>query len=175
MRMIVVGIVALVALASMQTVRVVRAQGTVNLTLEGWSSSDAENRLLQQIVDTFNKANTGKISVKLNQVPDYDTTLAKDLASGNPPDVFYVDEFRLKDLVQAKALAPIGDKMTNVDDFYPSLKDAFNGSANSVRSVLPIVSVRRERRHRRGNLYGLEGNAGRQRRGFFRASAAAFS
>ena len=114
-----------VALASMQPVRSVRAQGAVNLTLEGWSSSDAENKLLQQIVDTFNKANTGKISVKLNQVPDYDTTLAKDLASGNPPDVFYVDEFRLKDLVQAKALAPIGDKMTNVDDFYPSLKDAF--------------------------------------------------
>ncbi len=116
---------SLLALASMQPVRAVRAQGAVNLTLEGWSSSDAENRLLQQIVDTFNKANTGKIAVKLNQVPDYDTTLAKDLASGNPPDVFYVDEFRLKDLVQAGALAPIGDKMTNVDDFYPSLKAAF--------------------------------------------------
>ncbi|HVO71942.1 MAG TPA: ABC transporter substrate-binding protein [Aggregatilineaceae bacterium] len=104
---------------------VAKAAGAVQLTLEGWASSDAENKLLQQIIDGFNKANDGKISVKLNQVPDYDTTLAKDLASGTPPDVFYVDEFRLKDLVKAGALAPVGDKMTNVDDFYPSLKDAF--------------------------------------------------
>ncbi len=101
------------------------AQSAVNLTLEGWASSDAENKLLQQIVDGFNKANAGKYQVKLNQVPDYDTTLAKDLASGTPPDVFYVDEFRIKDLVKAGAVAPIGDQMTNVDDFYPALKDAF--------------------------------------------------
>src|SRR5579859_4205600 len=100
------------------------AGAATNLTLEGWSSSPSENQLLQQIVDSFNKANPD-LSVKLNQVPDYDTTLAKDLASGSPPDVFYVDEFRLPDLVNAGAIQPIGDKLQNVNDFYPSLKTAF--------------------------------------------------
>lgn len=102
---------------------IVRA-APVNLVLEGWSSSPSENQLLQQIVDTFNK-NNPDIQVKLNQVPDYDTTLAKDLASGSPPDVFYVDSFRLLDLVNAGALEPIGDKIDNPDDFYPALKAAF--------------------------------------------------
>ena len=100
------------------------ATAQTKLTLTGWASSDAENKMLQQIVDGFNKANPD-IVVTLNQVPDYDTTLAKDLASGNPPDVFYVDSNRLPDLVKAGQLAPIGDKLTATDDFYPSLKEAF--------------------------------------------------
>jgi multiple sugar transport system substrate-binding protein len=96
----------------------------VQLTLEGWSSSPNENKLLQQIVDTWNK-NNPDIQVKLNQVPDYDTTLAKDLASGTPPDVFYVDSFKLPDLVNAGAIKAVGDQMDKPDDFYPSLKSAF--------------------------------------------------
>ncbi len=116
-------VVATVAL-SLSALMTSRVSAATNLTLEGWSSSPNENKLLQQIVDTFNK-NNPDIVVKLNQVPDYDTTLAKDLASGSPPDVFYVDEFRLPDLVNAGALQPIGDKMQNVEDFYPTLKAAF--------------------------------------------------
>ncbi|MBX3062426.1 MAG: ABC transporter substrate-binding protein [Anaerolineae bacterium] len=114
-----------VALVAMSFAPVVRAQDPVKLTLTGWASSDSENTLLQQIVDTFNEANKGSIEVTLNQVPDYDTTLAKDLASSNPPDVFYVDSNRLPDLVKAGQLLPIGDKLTDAEDFYPALKDAF--------------------------------------------------
>jgi multiple sugar transport system substrate-binding protein len=114
---------ALVAL-SIASFATARAQQPVQLTLEGWSSTPNENQMLQQIIDTFNK-NNPDIQVKLNQVPDYDTTLAKDLASGTPPDAFYVDSFRLLDLVNAGALEPIGDKIEKPDDFYPALKDAF--------------------------------------------------
>ena len=64
-----------------------RVSAATALTLEGWSSSEQENKLLQQIIDTFNK-NNPDIQVTLKQVPDYDTTLSKDLASGTPPDVF---------------------------------------------------------------------------------------
>lgn len=100
------------------------ANAQTKLTLTGWSSSDSENKMLQQIIDGFNAANPD-IVVTLNQVPDYDTTLAKDLASGNPPDVFYVDSNKLPDLVQAGQLLPIGDKLSDTEDFYPALKDAF--------------------------------------------------
>lgn len=103
------------------------AADTVNLTLEGASSGPAETARLQQIVDTWNKAHAD-IQVKLSLVPDYDTTLAKELASGTPPDVFYVDSFKFLDLVKAGALLPVGDKLTNVDDFYPALRDVFTAN-----------------------------------------------
>ena len=96
----------------------------VELQLMGWSSSDAENVRLQEMIDTFNAANPD-IKVTLNQVPEYDTALQTSLAGGVPPDVFYVDSFKLPDLVAANALMPIGDQLDNPDDFYPNLRQAF--------------------------------------------------
>lgn len=95
-----------------------------NLQLMGWSSSDSENARLQEMVDAFNAANPD-LNVTLNQVPDYDTVLQTAIAGGSPPDVFYIDSFRLPDYVAANALMPIGDQMDDADDFYPSLRQAF--------------------------------------------------
>ncbi len=53
------------------------------------------------------------------------TNLNKALAAGAPPDVFYVDSNDLANEIQSGALAPIGDKIDNVKDFYPSLVQAF--------------------------------------------------
>jgi len=96
----------------------------IELQLMGWSSSDAENARLQEMVDTYNEANP-TVHVTLNQVPDYDTVLQTAMAGGEPPDVFYIDSFRLPDYVEAGALQPIGDQMDDADDFYPSLRQAF--------------------------------------------------
>ncbi|HRN68566.1 MAG TPA: extracellular solute-binding protein [Promineifilum sp.] len=96
----------------------------IEMSLMGWSSSDAENVRLQEMVDTFNAANPD-LHVTLNQVPDYDTALQTAMAGGSPPDVFYIDSFKLPDYVKAGALLPIGDQMDDPDDFYPSLKAAF--------------------------------------------------
>ena len=96
----------------------------VELQLMGWSSSDAENARLQEMVDTYNANNPG-VNVTLNQVPDYDTVLQTAMAGGEPPDVFYIDSFRLPDYVAANSLMPIGDQMDDPDDFYPSLRQAF--------------------------------------------------
>lgn len=98
------------------------AAGT--LQLMGWASSDAENVRLQEIVDGWNTANPDT-QVQLNLVPDYDTKLQTALAGGSPPDLFYIDSFRLPDLVAAGAVAPIGDQLTDPDDFYPSMRQAF--------------------------------------------------
>jgi multiple sugar transport system substrate-binding protein len=100
------------------------AEGVTQLQLMGWASSEAENTRLQEVVDQFNAANPD-LSVTLNLVPDYDTKLQTALAGGTPPDVFYVDSFRLPDLVNANALAAVGDQLDNPDDFYPTLRDAF--------------------------------------------------
>jgi multiple sugar transport system substrate-binding protein len=98
--------------------------GVVQLQLMGWSSSDAENSRLQEVIDGFNAANED-VQVTLNLVPEYDTKLQTALAGGSPPDVFYLDSFRAPDLVQAGAVAAVGDQLTDVDDFYPSLREAF--------------------------------------------------
>lgn len=98
--------------------------GAVELQLMGWSSSDAENTRLQAVVDTFNAANED-IHVNLNLVPDYDTRLQTSLAGGAPPDVFYIDSFRLPDLVAANAIEPAEGNIDDPGDFYESLRTAF--------------------------------------------------
>ena len=51
----------------------------IELQLMGWSSSDAENARLQEMVDTYNANNPG-VNVTLSQVPDYDTVLQTAMA-----------------------------------------------------------------------------------------------
>ena len=96
----------------------------VQIQLMGWSSSDAENVRLQELIDTFNEANPD-VQAQLNQVPDYDTKLQTSMAGGAPPDVFYIDSFRLPDFTAAGSVAAIGDELENTDDFYPNLQAAF--------------------------------------------------
>ncbi|MBP7592959.1 MAG: ABC transporter substrate-binding protein [Chloroflexi bacterium] len=100
------------------------AADVVQLQLMGWASSDAENIRLQEMIDNFNAANSD-VQANLLLVPDYDTKLQTSLAGGAPPDVFYIDSFKLPDFVAANAIAPLGDKLENVDDFYPNLREAF--------------------------------------------------
>lgn len=100
------------------------AGDVVQLQLMGWASSDAENIRLQEMIDNFNAANSD-VQANLLLVPDYDTKLQTSLAGGAPPDVFYIDSFKLPDFVAANAIAPIGDELENVDDFYPNLREAF--------------------------------------------------
>ena len=77
----------------------------MELKLWGWSSSDAENAALTDLVTQFNTA-TGA-SAEFQPQAEYDTTLNTALAGGDPPDVFYVDSFKLPDLAEAGALAPV--------------------------------------------------------------------
>lgn len=96
----------------------------VELKLWGWSSSDAENSALSNLVSEFNAA-TGAVA-EFQPQSDYDTTLNTALAGGDPPDVFYVDSFRLPDLAEAGALAPVpSGTISDPDDIYPSMQAAF--------------------------------------------------
>jgi multiple sugar transport system substrate-binding protein len=96
----------------------------VELSLWGWSSSDAENTALTELVDAFSEE-TGAVASFQPQA-EYDVALQAALTSGDPPDVFYVDSFRLPDLADAGALAPVPDgAITDPDDIFPSLREAF--------------------------------------------------
>jgi multiple sugar transport system substrate-binding protein len=96
----------------------------VELSLWGWSSSDAENTALTELVSAFGEE-TGAVASFQPQA-EYDVALQAALTSGDPPDVFYVDSFRLPDLADAGALAPVPDgAISDPDDIFPSLREAF--------------------------------------------------
>jgi multiple sugar transport system substrate-binding protein len=98
-------------------------EGT-ELAVWGWSSSDAENTALNELIARFS-TETGAHAAFQPQA-EYDVALQAALTSGDPPDVFYVDSFRLPDLAAAGALAPVPDgAISNPDDIYPSLQEAF--------------------------------------------------
>lgn len=94
------------------------------LTLWGWSSSDAENQALDGLVADF-ASETGA-TAEFQPQAEFDVALQAALASGDPPDVFYVDSNRLPDLADSEALAPVPtDALSDPDDIYPSLREAF--------------------------------------------------
>jgi multiple sugar transport system substrate-binding protein len=96
----------------------------VELSLWGWSSSDAENTALNELVAAFGDE-TGAVASFQPQA-EYDVALQAALASGDPPDVFYVDSFRLPDLADAGALAPVPEgALSDPDDIFPALREAF--------------------------------------------------
>ncbi len=100
------------------------AKATGQLQLMGWSSSDAENTRLQDLVKNYN-GKYPNAQASLNLVPEYDTKLQTALAGGTPPDAFYVDSLKLPDLVKAGALAPGTGKVQDQEDFYPFATQAF--------------------------------------------------
>lgn len=96
----------------------------VDITVWGWASSEAEDTALMGLLDEFNRE-TGARAVFQPQDP-YDTALATALAGGQPPDVFYVDSFRLPDLADARSLMPVpAATLSDPDDIFESLRAAF--------------------------------------------------
>ena len=96
----------------------------VELSLWGWSSSDAENAALNDLVASFSEETGANASFQPQA--EYDVALQAALTSGDPPDVFYVDSLRLPDLADAGALAPVPEgAASNPDDIFPSLREAF--------------------------------------------------
>jgi multiple sugar transport system substrate-binding protein len=100
------------------------AQDQVSITLAGWSSSDAENEALQNSVNAFMEANPS-ITVEVSLSPSYVETMQTAFASGDYPEVFYIDSSKLPDWAEAGVVAPAGENIAGMDDIYPSLLEVF--------------------------------------------------
>lgn len=106
--------------------KAVSLKGT-KLSLFGFASSEVEDTALTGLLNEFN-AKTGAKSEFFPQ-KEYDTAIQAALASGSGPDVFYVDSFKMPDLVKAGALAPVPTgALTNPNDIYPSLRNVFTSA-----------------------------------------------
>lgn len=100
------------------------ARQETSLRLMGWSSSPAEDAALRAMVDAFMEQNPD-INVQIDLVPEYDTTIQAQFASGDAPNVFYIDGSKLPDWAEAGVVAPAGDNIVEPDDIYPSLLEVF--------------------------------------------------
>jgi multiple sugar transport system substrate-binding protein len=97
--------------------------GSASLQILFGSSGDAETKALQDAAAAWASATGNKATVTPAQ--DLTQQLGQAFAGDNPPDVFYVDAVRFADYASVGALEPYAAKISNVDDFYPALRQAF--------------------------------------------------
>ncbi len=97
------------------------SSGGVELEMLIASSGDAETNAVTAAADAW-AAETGN-TVEVRVATDMNQELAQGFASGNPPDVFYLDASRLGDNAAAGNL--FAYTPAENDDFYQSLRDTF--------------------------------------------------
>jgi multiple sugar transport system substrate-binding protein len=100
-----------------------QTSGPASLQILIGSSGTAETKALQDAAAAWASATGNKATVTPAQ--DVTQQLGQAFAGDNPPDVFYVDAVRFADYASVGALEPYADKVSNVDDFYPTLRQAF--------------------------------------------------
>ena len=120
---------AAAAIASPTILRHSTLAQQAEIRLTGWTSSDQEQKLFEQILADFGTAHPD-IKLKYEPIPsDYATKLQTDIAAGSVADVFYVDSMAAPDFMVNGALLELDSMMAKdgvkVEDFYPGLIQAF--------------------------------------------------
>ncbi|GAB3351764.1 extracellular solute-binding protein [Micromonospora halotolerans] len=100
-----------------------QSSGPASLQIMIGSSGEAETKAVQEAAAKWASASGNTATVTPAQ--DLTQQLGQALAGGTPPDVFYVDATRFADYASVGALEPYGDKVSNKDDFYESLRTTF--------------------------------------------------
>ena len=113
--------------------------GDVTINVSGFASSPAEDALVQQGLNGFMSANP-HIKVTWNPIPgDYPTKMRANIASGNSPDVFYVQPPMGQEYIPAGKLLNLGPYMQrdNVDpnSFYKALAQPFDCADGTVFGI----------------------------------------
>jgi multiple sugar transport system substrate-binding protein len=87
------------------------------------SSGDAETKAVTDAANAW--ASSSGNTATVTQAQDIAQQLGQGFASGNPPDVFYLDAGRFATYASAGSLEPYGESFPEKDDFYPNLRQAF--------------------------------------------------
>lgn len=117
------GLTLLIAMLSFSFVGVL-AQDTITITLAGWSSNPAEDAALQARLQAFMDANPN-VTVQFVPSTDHVVTMQTAFASGEYPQVFYIDSSKLPDWATAGVVAIGEDDIADQEGFYPALLDIF--------------------------------------------------
>lgn len=87
------------------------------------SSGEAETKSVKAAVAAWSKESGVKASVL--PASDLVQQATQGFASGNPADILYVSTDAFAGWASNGSLAPYGDQLPNVEDFYPGLQQAF--------------------------------------------------
>ncbi len=112
------------------------SSGTVTLTVSGFSSSPAEDALVQQNLNNFTKAHP---NIHINWAPipgDYPTKMRANVASGTVPDVFYLTPDMSSEYISSGKLLNLSPYMgrdgVKASDYYTALINPFTCTSGQV-------------------------------------------
>ncbi|GAC1382504.1 MAG: ABC transporter substrate-binding protein [Ktedonobacteraceae bacterium] len=113
--------------------------GSVTLTVSGFSSSPAEDALVQQNLNKFTQAHP---NIKINWSPipgDYATKMRANVASGTVPDVFYLTPDMASEYIHANKVLNLSPYMqrdnVSPDNYYASLLSPFTCKSGQVYGI----------------------------------------
>ncbi|GCF07534.1 ABC transporter substrate-binding protein [Dictyobacter arantiisoli] len=110
--------------------------GTVTLTVSGWTSTPAEDALVQKNLQNF-EASHPTIKVKWSPISgDYTTKMRANVASNSVPDVFYLQPSMSSAYISAGKLLNLSPYMAQdnvkASDYYAALSNPFVCNAGQV-------------------------------------------
>lgn len=113
--------------------------GNITLNVTGWSSSPAEDALVQQGFDNFTKKYPN-IKVKWSPIPDaYDTKMRANVASGNVADVFYLQPGMAQQYIPSGKLLNLSPYLQRdnvaASTYYDSLMTPFDCADGTVFGI----------------------------------------
>lgn len=87
------------------------------------SSGEAETNLVNELAADWSAESGTNVEVVV--ASDLNQELAQGFASNNPPDLFYLSPDQMYGYAETGSLEPYAESLSNVEDFYPNLRDAF--------------------------------------------------
>ncbi|WP_084658681.1 ABC transporter substrate-binding protein [Thermogemmatispora onikobensis] len=113
--------------------------GQIHLVVAGWSSTPAEDALVKQGLQNFEKLHPN-VSVTWTPIPgDYATKMRANVASGNVPDVFYLQPPMAQEYIPAGKLLNLSPYMArdhvSPSTYYPSLMQDFDCADGTIFGI----------------------------------------
>lgn len=99
------------------------AEAGADLTILIGSSGDAETNLVNDLVAEWS-AESG-VNAEVVVASDLNQQLSQGFSSDNPPDLFYLSTDQMAAYAATDSLEPYAESLSNADDFYPNLREAF--------------------------------------------------
>jgi multiple sugar transport system substrate-binding protein len=101
-----------------------------DITLAGWDTGNVEAETLQKVLDAF-QTQYPNIKVTLEPVADYSTVMITRLASGDAPDLFYVNAENAPDWIDQGVLQELStwaqERGFDTSKFFPAYLEPFTG------------------------------------------------
>lgn len=100
-----------------------QAEPGADLTILIGSSGDAETDIVKALVAEWS-ADSG-VNAEVIVASDLGQQLSQGFSSNNPPDLFYLGTDGMAAYAATDSLEPYAESLSNADDFYPNLREAF--------------------------------------------------